>query len=143
MFYLNQTHNLISIENDLDPKNYTEKAQIIIIDKTLENSIKPYPIIEKNKIFKYKNLEITLESCWKSPKNSDENSAMILVNEIIPQKRRIKNNVKNNQNPDEQEQYEIENSKIKKIFHGWIFSQNRSISHLEHEIYQIYLDSCI
>jgi hypothetical protein len=68
---------------------------------------------------------------------------MILVNEIIPQKRRIKNNVKNNQNPDEQEQYEIENSKIKKIFHGWIFSQNRSISHLEHEIYQIYLDSCI
>jgi hypothetical protein len=143
MFYLNQTHNLISIENDLDPKNYTEKTQIIIIDKTLENSIKPYPIIEKNKIFKYKNLEITLESCWKSPKNSDENSAMILVNEIIPQKRRIKNNVKNNQNPDEQEQYEIENSKIKKIFHGWIFSQNRSISHLEHEIYQIYLDSCI
>ena len=145
---------LFAIENDLDPKNYTEKAEIIIIDKTLENSIKPNPIITKNKIFKYHNIEITLESCWKSPKDENENSAMILINEIISAKRRIKtkehkiknnkeNNLQDRNSDEEKEQYEIENSKINKIFHGWIFSTNRSAFHLDHPIYQVYLSKCI
>ena len=147
-------NQLFAIENDLDPKNYTEKAEIIIIDKMLEDSIKPNPIMTKNKIFKYRNIEITLESCWKSPKDENENSAMILVNEIISAKRRIKTkdhqinnakekNLQHSNSGDEQEQYEIENSKINKIFHGWLFTNNRGVFHLDHPIYQVYLLKCV
>ena len=153
MLFIGSNH-IFAIENDLDPKNYTEKAEIIIIDKTLENSIKPNPIITKNKIFKYHNIEITLESCWKSPKDENENSGMILINEIISVKRKIKvekykikndkeKNLQNSNSNQEQEQYEIENFKINKIFHGWIFSKNRSVFHIDHPIYQIYLSKCI
>ena len=108
----------------------------------------------KNKIFKYRNIEITLESCWKSPKDENENSAMILVNEIISAKRRIKTkdhqinnakekNLQHSNSGDEQEQYEIENSKINKIFHGWLFTNNRGVFHLDHPIYQVYLLKCV
>jgi hypothetical protein len=129
------------VENDLDPKNYTNKAEIIIIDKTSENYIKPFPVLNKDQILNYKNLEITLESCWKSPKIDGEHAALILVNEIIPEQKKIvgradiKNAIEN--------KFEIENAQIKKVFHGWIFSKDRAASHLNHEVYQIYLSKCV
>lgn len=107
--------------NDLDPKNYTEKAEIIILDKLEENSKKIE--LTKNNIFTYRNLEITLESCWMSPKNKNEHLAKILVIEYPKTKRA--------------------DDKEKKIFHGWIANNNKKISNLKHKLYQIHLFGCI
>jgi hypothetical protein len=132
--------------DDLDSRNYSDKAEIIIIDKILADSVKPNPIIEKNKIFQYKKLEITLETCWTSPKDTSHNGAMVLINEIVETIKNAKPNTKN---------VSPENSKIdgvttddimpetQTVFHGWIFSDNHAISHLEHPIYQVYLAKCV
>lgn len=109
--------------NDLDPKNYTEAAEIIILDKLEEGS----KIVElrKNSIFSYKNIEVTLESCWMSPSDKDENMAKILVVEF----------------PKNRKSEDISNRK--EIFHGWIVSNNRKVSSLQHSVYQVHLLKCL
>ena len=108
-------------KSDLDSKNYTEKGKIILIDKLEENSKKIE--LSKNSIAMYKNLEITLESCWISPKNRNEYLAKILVVGF--------DNAKS------------VDDKGRKIFHGWIANNNKKVSNLKHRLYQIHLFECI
>ncbi len=112
------THNLFA--NDLDPKNYKEQAKIILIDRLEENAQEF--TIKKNTILPYKNIEITLETCWTSKEKKNEDMAKISVVEF-------KKNTKDEDG--------------KKIFNGWIARNNKKISNLEHKIYQIHLDSCV
>ena len=109
------------IANDLDPKNYSEKAEIKLLDRLEEHS----KTIEltKNSIVVYKNLEITLEACWKSPKNKNEHMAKILIIEF-PKNKKTESNGKN-------------------IFHGWIAKENKKVSNLKHRLYQMHLSRCV
>lgn len=144
LFILLSCNKLCGLENDLDPKNYFNKAEIVIIDKTLGDSAKPksdgknlpkeeHFIFEKNVIQKYKSLEIVVETCWTSSKDRSVHEALIRVDEITPMKKQTSDQ-KENQTEDEQVN--------KTIFHQWIFKKDRAISHLEHPIYQIYLSEC-
>jgi hypothetical protein len=130
--YLFKIENLSAIYNDEAERwNSSNEAEIIIIDKLITDSIKPNPIITRDKPSGYKKLEITLKSCMVSSKNKKQNAALIKINETSSRNEN-KNKLDNMQPPI-----------IKKIFYGWIFSDNKTVSHLDHPIYQIYLSKCL
>lgn len=135
--------------NDLDIKNYRNKAQLIIIDRAAAGGRK----IEVNnaEVILYKNIEITLYNCWKSPTNKNESAALVKIEQIIPSekyqkelalqkqlssraRKRINNDIKEN---------DFENFTTKKIFSGWLLSKYRYVATVEHPIYDFWLDKCL
>jgi hypothetical protein len=102
----------------ISEKDYTKEARIQALDKvTTHISTMVTPLEEA---IRFRNLEITLLKCWKSPPEEEpENKALLSIHEYIPGEDK------------------------KEIFRGWIFSSSPAISTLEHPVYDITLLECL
>lgn len=147
IFLISYSHDLKA--SDLDAKNYSNKARLIIVDRTAGNGKKID--VNNNEIMLYKNIEISFYNCWKSPKNKNESAALVKIEQIVPSekyekelssqknlsssaRKRINPNA-NKTNPD--------SFTTKKIFSGWLLSNYRYVTTIEHPIYDFWLDKCL
>lgn len=100
-----------------DEENFANVVVLQGLNKiTAHSSTMEIPV---NSSVKFGNLEIRLESCWKSaPDEKPESAALLQVWE---------------QKPGEEK---------KQIFFGWMFSSTPSISTIEHSVYDLTVLEC-
>lgn len=104
-------------ENSANDKDFTNAVKLRALNKITARASSME--ISLNQITGFGNLEILLESCWRSPPEEEpESKAMLKIWEHIP------------------------GEDQKEIFHGWMFSSSPAISALEHPVYDITVIEC-
>ncbi len=129
-----------------DTGSHKENAKIILIERNSTNNNKINLNIKK--IIQYKNLEISLISCFEPKNKNHDHAALILIEEfkatndtiskIIERNKNKRFNKKNHNNLDNND---IE-SDSKILFYGWIFNNHKYVNSIKHPIIDLWLEKC-
>ena len=117
-------------DNIMDAKNYKPKATIIMVETKALSGIAVS--LSVNKITSYKNLDINLLSCWRSPTDSQESAAFVRIEEL-----ETDNNINKNSTSDSDC-----TPKRKLIYYGWLLNKHKYLSPIQHPLYDFWLKSC-
>lgn len=111
--------DILSDHNNLDkPQNYYPYAYFRGSDK-ISDAVVKMRVQTNGAINYFGKLQFKVHKCWRSPSHVEEESAAFI------------------------EVYEKGNSlQIKKIFKGWVFSNNSFLTNIEHRRYDLRLLSC-
>lgn len=100
-----------------EPENFSDTAELLGLNKITAKTLKIR--IKNGELIRFGNLQIKLESCWKSaPDEKPESAALLEISE--------------NKTSDEKE----------KLFHGWMYASSPSLNPLQHPVYDVSLIAC-
>jgi hypothetical protein len=120
---------------------YMDNAKIVLIERNSTNGNKID--LNINKIIQFKNLEISLISCWQSENEKKDYGALILVEEFFNLNDPIAKVIERNKNKKlNQENENKKKGESQILFYGWIFSKYKYINHMNHQIFDLWLDKC-